>query len=123
MPVLQDHAAHIPTHSPAAPQRIHLIADDLTGACDAAAAFLPGDSVRVWLGDTPNDHAPETIQAFNTDSRTFSEPAAERAVAACALRCPPDALPFKKIDSAGRGPIAAELLAAQQALETHCLLR
>src|SRR6185312_8824433 len=40
----------------------------------------------------------------------------------CAQRCPSSALIFKKIDSAGRGPIAAELFAAQQALGTDIVL-
>jgi len=109
-----------PSHSSPA-QRIHLISDDLTGACDASAPFLPERSVRVWLGPT-GDSAPEDVQAFNTDSRGLPPEAAAKAVSKCAHLCPPDALIFKKIDSAGRGPIAAELLAAHRALGTDIVL-
>jgi D-threonate/D-erythronate kinase len=105
-----------------APQRVLLIADDLTGACDAAAAFLPGRSVRVWLGPTAGGHHQDSVQAFNTDSRDLAPEDAAKAVAACAQNLPSGALLFKKLDSAGRGPIAAELLAAHEAFHTRAIL-
>jgi uncharacterized protein YgbK (DUF1537 family) len=107
----------LPNHNP---PRILLIADDLTGACDSAAAFLPQNSVRVWLGATGDGY--EDVQAFNTDSRHLSSEQAAEAVANCADSCPQDALLFKKIDSAGRGPIAAELLAAHEAFGTRAII-
>jgi len=107
----------LPNHNPS---RILLIADDLTGACDAAAAFLPQNSVRVWLGATGDSH--ESVQAFNTDSRHLSPDQAAQAVTNCACALPPDSLLFKKIDSAGRGPIAAELLAAHEAFATRAII-
>ena len=103
-------------------QRVLLIADDLTGACDAAAAFFPGRSVRVWLGPAPDGDNRDSVQAFNTDSRGLRPEDAAIAVAECALNSSHDALLFKKLDSAGRGPIAAELLAAQHALNTAIAL-
>ena len=105
-----------------AAERVLIIADDLTGACDAAAAFFPERSVRVWLGPTPDGDTHDSVQAFNTDSRNLPPEDAAIAVAECALNFSCDALFFKKLDSAGRGPIAAELLAAQHALRAGIAL-
>jgi uncharacterized protein YgbK (DUF1537 family) len=101
------------------------LADDLTGACDAGAAFLrAGCPVRIWFGSSPLFAAPEPVQAFNTDSRALTAHRAARVVsiAATALKTTPDALFFKKVDSAARGPLAAELLAAHSALGTRAIL-
>jgi len=109
----------------AQPERIYLLADDLTGACDAAAAFLPaGYSVRVWTGGKAWTSTPETVQAFNTDSRSLSPSLAGRAVsdAVAALDTGKNFIFFKKIDSVARGPLAAELLAAQRTLGTQAIL-
>jgi uncharacterized protein YgbK (DUF1537 family) len=105
--------------------RVRLLADDVTGACDAGVAFLrAGHAVRVWFGAQALFPAAETAQAFHTDSRSLPGEEAARLVgeAAAALRGHPDALFFKKVDSAGRGPIAAELLAAHRALGTRAIL-
>ncbi len=105
--------------------RIVLLADDLTGACDAAAAFIrSGRSVRVWFGASVQFSAPESVQAFNTNSRSLSPGRAERVVsqAATALGSDPNSLFFKKVDSAARGPFAAEVLAAHRALSTRAIL-
>jgi D-threonate/D-erythronate kinase len=105
--------------------RVRLLADDVTGACDAGAAFLrAGHGVRAWFGPKALFPTVETAQAFHTDSRSLSALEAERVVgeAAAALRAQPDTILFKKVDSAGRGPIAAELLAAHRALATRAIL-
>ena len=105
--------------------RIMLLADDLTGACDTGAAFLrAGRSVRVWFGSSVLFSAPESVQAFNTDSRWLSPRRAARVVsrAVTALAADPASLFFKKVDSAVRGPVAAEVLAAHRALGTHAIL-
>jgi len=102
-----------------------LLADDLTGAADAGAAFLrTGRTVRVWFGDGVAFSAPESVQAFTTNSRSFSSDRAARVVfrAVQALGSDPRSLFFKKVDSAARGPIAAELHAAQRALSTRAIL-
>jgi len=116
-------------HSAAAatslPQHICLLADDLTGACDAAAAFLgAGRAVRVWLGAAAAFPATEPVQAFNTDSRSLTPAKASRVVSrtAAALASNPQALLFKKIDSAARGPFAAEILAAHRAFGSRAIL-
>jgi D-threonate/D-erythronate kinase len=105
--------------------RIVLLADDLTGACDAGAAFLrAGRTVRVWFGAKVQFSAPESVQAFNTNSRSLSSSSADRVVsrAAAALGADPNSLFFKKIDSAARGPLAAEVLAAHRVLATRAIL-
>jgi len=105
--------------------RIVLLADDLTGACDAGAAFLrTGRTVRVWFGCSVEFSTPESVQAFNTSSRALSPRRAARAVslACAALASDPNSLFFKKIDSAARGPLADELLAAHRALGTRAIL-
>ncbi|HWB31931.1 MAG TPA: 4-hydroxythreonine-4-phosphate dehydrogenase PdxA [Acidobacteriaceae bacterium] len=108
------------------PDRILIVADDLTGACDSAAAFLTsGYSVRVLLdchrAGSHLQHLSQeahSVLALNTESRGLSTEQA----AACIRECvallhthAPQALLFKKIDSAGRGPIAAEIIAALDA--------
>ncbi len=107
------------------PERIYILADDLTGACDAAAAFLnAGRTVRVWLGDSAPFAAPESVQAFNSASRSLPPAKASRIVRRVAhtLAGLPGAMMFKKIDSAARGPLAAEVLAAQRGSGARAVL-
>ncbi len=110
---------------PSSPPRVRLLADDLTGACDASVAFLSaGMAVRVWTGDRAlfDDRAP--VQAFVTASRELDAEAAARAVsrAATGLRRDDGTLLFKKVDSTLRGPVAAELIAARDALNARAIL-
>jgi D-threonate/D-erythronate kinase len=87
-----------------------VIADDLTGACDAAIAFTGGaDVVRVELGE---DLPEQGIWAYNTRSRDV---AAEEAIAR--LQCIASRMPaghevYKKIDSVFRGNTFCEIAAA-----------
>ena len=121
-------ASPAPSHSIAAEPRfdkVRILADDLTGACDSAAAFLAtGNEVRVWLGPVALHPASEPVQAFNTSSRALGNSAATDAVSRAASAIPADArtLWFKKVDSAGHGAIAAEVLAAHDALGTRAIL-
>lgn len=104
---------------------VRLLADDLTGACDAGAAFVAaGQRVRVWLGEKALYAAAEPVQAFNTASRELAADDAAAAVgrAAAAIGMAPGTIFFKKIDSAGRGPIGAEICAAQKALGARAVL-
>lgn len=103
---------------------LFLLADDLTGACDAAAPFLhAGLQARVWLGAAPEFPATEAVQAFNTASRALGpEQAAEILLRAIAALPTAPRRVFKKVDSALRGPIAAEVLAAHRALGTRAIL-
>jgi D-threonate/D-erythronate kinase len=126
MPIAAINSPQKPARSTARfPERIYILADDLTGACDTAAAFLrTGRAVRVWLGAEASFPASEPVQAFNTDSRALSPAKASRIVSrtTAALASNPRALLFKKIDSAARGPIAAEILAAHRAFGSRAVL-
>jgi len=105
--------------------KVRILADDLTGACDSGAAFLAsGNEVRVWLGPVALHPTSEPVQAFNVASRALGSSAAAAAVSQTALAIPTDTktLWFKKVDSAGRGAIAAEVLAAHKALATRAIL-
>jgi uncharacterized protein YgbK (DUF1537 family) len=105
--------------------KICILADDLTGACDAAAPFVrPDRTVRVWLGPSISFPASEPVQAIHTASRTLPPRDAATAVVGAAGQLPhaPDTLIFKKVDSTLRGPIAAELIALQQALNARAIL-
>ena len=121
-------ANSLPTKTIAADLRmdcVRIVADDLTGACDSAAAFAATRcGVRVWLGPGATVESDEPVQAFNTDSRGLDAQAAAESVirAAGAISGQGRTLWFKKVDSAGRGPIAAELLAAHRALGTRAIL-
>ncbi len=82
-----------------------LVADDLTGACDAGVAFAPAvvvlrETVQVNEGDA---------LIYNTHSRGEDETIAAARVAALMLSLPPAALIYKKIDSMMRGNVRAEL--------------
>src|ERR1700691_384731 len=128
LPELLTEAA-TPSHPIPAPAaralRVRLLADDVTGACDAGGAFLAaGHSVRVWIGARALHATDESAQAFHTASRDLTADRAAEAVAQAAQSLDRDAntLLFKKVDSAGRGPIGAELLAAQRVLGTRAIL-
>ncbi|MEZ5403641.1 MAG: four-carbon acid sugar kinase family protein [Bryobacteraceae bacterium] len=81
-----------------------VIADDLTGACDAGVAFAPNTAVVL---KEPHP-ATETI-VYTTDSRADSPEAAAGKIAALVRRLPDHTLLFKKVDSVLRGNIRAEL--------------
>ncbi len=92
---------------------VTLIADDLTGACDAGALFTGRDRVGVFVDDAAPG-AEWDVAAMDTESRGL-EPAAAaervgRAVERLAARLAHGLL-FKKIDSTLRGPVGAELAA------------
>lgn len=96
-----------------------IIADDLTGALDAAAPFAGrGATVRVWLDPQAflRDIAAAwedglRIFALSTDSRETDPQAAAALLGDIAAALPPQIRIFKKIDSRMKGHIAAELAA------------
>jgi uncharacterized protein YgbK (DUF1537 family) len=95
-----------------------LIADDLTGACDAAAQFaLRGLSVRVLLDSEAAVHMPDVL-AVSTESRDAAADLFRQALDRSLLRLPalrPRIL-FKKIDSTLRGNVGSEAAATLAAL-------
>lgn len=105
--------------------RVWILADDLTGACDAGGAFLRmGLGVRVWLGPQSLFPVPESVQAVNTASRALEMEEAAHVVSsvAASLGKGDRTLFFKKVDSTLRGPVAAELKAAQEGFGARAIL-
>jgi D-threonate/D-erythronate kinase len=88
-----------------------LIADDLTGACDAGALFAARGRVGVFWGDaSPGAEWP--VVALDTDSRYLDGATAAERVHATARRLASrlaGQLVFKKIDSTLRGSVGTEI--------------
>lgn len=93
--------------------RLCIIADDLTGALDAAAPFAGrGLCVRVALdpGATAMVVAQNPdVMAVSTRSRDGDEDAARAAMAQVLAALPPGPQLMKKVDSRLKGHVAAEL--------------
>jgi uncharacterized protein YgbK (DUF1537 family) len=108
---------------------VFILADDLTGACDSGVAFLAaGRTVRVVL-DIANlaqtDASTSSVVAVTTETRTSTQQQAAAQVARTMslLRSRAiDPIFFKKIDSAARGHIGAETVAALDASGTAIAL-
>jgi uncharacterized protein YgbK (DUF1537 family) len=99
-------------------ERLIIVADDLTGAADAAAAYGPLAEVAVVLD--PSKGLPDAeVLAVDTDSR-YLDPkrAADAATAAMRAAVGSGSALYKKIDSTLRGNIAAELAAALRVLSS-----
>ncbi len=93
-----------------------LLADDLTGACDAAVHFAMRGRPTAVLVAPDAEAAGAAVIAISTESRDL-EPAAIRsatATAAATLARPPQLL-IKKIDSTLRGHAGVEIAAALDA--------
>ena len=92
---------------------VTIIADDLTGACDAGALFAGRGPVGVFVApDLPDAGWPAA--AVDTESRALPPAAAaervRRAVDGLQARLGGGRI-FKKLDSTVRGPVAAEIWA------------
>lgn len=86
--------------------RLVILADDLTGACDAAGTLTRYAAVRVALtARIP----PGPVVAVDLDTRALDPAHARRRLAWAARRVPPRALLYKKVDSQLRGNLVAEL--------------
>ncbi|HEV8438372.1 MAG TPA: four-carbon acid sugar kinase family protein [Methylomirabilota bacterium] len=90
---------------------VTLIADDLTGACDAGAPFAGRARVTVVVDETAP--GPEwEVAVADTESRALDAAAAALSVTGAARRLAARlarSVLFKKIDSTLRGPVGAEL--------------
>jgi len=90
---------------------VTIIADDLTGACDAGAVFCGGGPVAVFLA--PGAPGPAwPVAAVDSESRPLAPVDAGRRIRALAGQLAPrlaGGVVLKKIDSTLRGPIGAEL--------------
>lgn len=98
----------------------YFLADDLSGALDAAAAFHhSGRRVRIALSaDAWPEGGPDDVVGLTTETRNASAPEAARAVTQAVVlgRARGGRLLYKKIDSTLRGPVAAEIAALTAAL-------
>ena len=94
--------------------RLAIIADDITGAMDAAAPFAErGLDVELVLSDAAISLPPTVdVLAVDTHSRHLPPAEAAAAVARCIAALPPGTLLFKKIDLTLRGAIVEEIRAA-----------
>lgn len=89
-----------------------IIADDLTGAADAAAAYGPTHTSSVIL-DVGSTWPEAEILSINTESRYLAaEEAAAAVTSAVGRALEQDRRVFKKIDSLLRGNVGAEVAAA-----------
>lgn len=97
---------------------LRLLADDLTGALDSAARFVPlvGPVPVLWR----TDDLPPTA-AIDAGTRELDAAAARTAMERLAPHFQGADLAFKKIDSLLRGHVAAELAACMQHFD-HCVL-
>jgi D-threonate/D-erythronate kinase len=97
---------------------LRLLADDLNGALDSAARFVPltGPVAAVW-----RDPAPDGSVAIDCGTRDLHKAAARAAIAHFAPLLDAGDPAFKKIDSLLRGHVALELAACARRFD-HCIL-
>ncbi len=97
---------------------LRLLADDLTGALDSAARFVPmvGPVPVLWH----TDDLPPTA-AIDAGTRDLDAVAAQTAMQRLAPALQGADIAFKKIDSLLRGHVAVELAACMRHFE-HCVL-
>jgi len=98
--------------------RFRLLADDLTGALDSAARFVPltGPLPVTWQ----NAQVPHSA-AIDSGTRDLSAAAAQVAIARFAPLLQGADIAFKKVDSLLRGHVALELAACMRFFD-HCVL-
>lgn len=109
-----NHSSNLTPHAP----RLGLIADDLTGACDAGVQFAHrGFSTIVRLVRPWREREPADLAVLATNSRNDSPDLARAKVQeACHLLIQEQrAVIYKKIDSTLRGNIGPEIEAAMEA--------
>jgi uncharacterized protein YgbK (DUF1537 family) len=109
-----------PTPESIAPPRYLIVADDLTGACDAAVAFAQrGAQTQVMLGETISTNA--EVCALCTESRHLPAELAMRKLHTLAQAVGKIAgtQVFKKIDSVFRGNTFHEIRAIIDAFPGH----
>lgn len=85
---------------------LRLLADDLTGALDSAAAFAPG--VPVHLDTVPGNAPPAPVVALATGTRDVPPHTLPQRLASALVWFAGGTLAFKKVDSLLRGNTFAE---------------
>ncbi len=90
------------------PEALVILADDLTGAADAAVAFTPTCSdVRVDISTLAP--RPGAIVAWSSDTRDTDPSQLEQRIQSVLHNLPESAILFKKVDSVFRGNTFAEI--------------
>jgi len=99
-------------------EALHVIADDLTGACDVGAALLPWPTpVVVWPDGDGADGGAAQLVIRNTQSRALPAAAAARRVRdVLGGGWARDGIVLKEIDTGLRGHLGAEIDAAMDAV-------
>ena len=92
-----------------------VIADDLTGACDAAVHFAARGLVTSVMVTRAAQNPAAQVLAFSTETRNAACDALPPALSALAAEYPSAAIVFKKIDSTLRGNPGLEVAAAREA--------
>jgi D-threonate/D-erythronate kinase len=94
-----------------------ILADDLTGACDAAAPFAARGLETVVLLESPRQGVDADVVAVDVDTRRLSRSTAVRRTIATtrSIRASGATTLYKKVDSTLRGHAAAEILACARA--------
>jgi uncharacterized protein YgbK (DUF1537 family) len=101
-----------PLMKPARSRPLTIVADDLTGACDAGTLFAGRAPVPVSVW--PRRAVEAAVRVVDTESRTVSPAEAAGRVSAVAGRARAGFW-FKKIDSTLRGPVGPEIDALMRA--------
>jgi len=97
--------------------RCLVVADDLTGSCDAGHEFAVREyDTRVLLSTQPDATAGGDVSVYNTESR-YAEPAVAAERVRTALEDTDESIVFKKVDSTLRGNVRVEVDAATRAVE------
>ena len=113
-------------HQPQTGLECLLIADDLTGACDAAVAFASRGAETEAVLDPGGRGPGAEVLALSTDTRDFPNEIPDDALTGfmqdLASRVPPAQVIFKKIDSTLRGNAGAEILAVATAFGCEAVL-
>ena len=96
-----------------------LIADDLTGACDAAVPFAAAGFATVVPLAPEHPPGEASVLAFSSESRDIDPAAVQSRMLrlAAAVRSHVPRIVFKKIDSTLRGNTALEIIAALDAFD------
>jgi D-threonate/D-erythronate kinase len=99
--------------------RLRLLADDLTGALDSAARFVPVCGAVPTYWRLPADLPPSI--AFDSGTRELDSADVPAAIASVASLLDGGNPAFKKIDSLLRGHVALELAACARRFD-HCIV-
>lgn len=90
-----------------------IVADDLSGAAEAAGAVRSTTSAAVELLLVPSDGAPPQAAAIDTDSRGLDEQSASERVLVALRGVSASTFIYKKIDSLLRGNVSGEIAAVR----------